>query len=115
MSTLDYALPGLLSLTDCVILGRNPMCPPELEPPWKEIDMRFLPVGQRDLEAGRKFWARRMCRGHEAFVCTALVPASDSALLWWDGHPDGAKSEVVCRETTPSLLMASLHFYVTSR
>ena len=80
VSTLDRALPEFLSLTDCAGPGRNPVCPPEFEPPWKEIDMSFLLVGERDLEEGRRFCGRWMCRGHEALVCPALVPAPDSAL-----------------------------------
>jgi len=80
VSTLDHALPEFLSLTDCARSGRNPICPPELKPPWKDIDMSFLPVEGRDLEAGRKFCARWICRGNEAIDHTALVPASDSAL-----------------------------------
>jgi len=78
---LDHALSEFLPLTDCAGPGCDPVCPPVFEPPWKEIDISFLLVGGRDLEVGRKFYARWVWRGHEAFVCTALVPASDSALL----------------------------------
>ena len=56
------------------------MCPPELEPPWKEIDMSFLLVGEHDLEEGRQFCVRWMCRGHEAIVCRPRSSVRFSAI-----------------------------------
>ena len=60
VSTPYRVLPEFLSLTDFVRPERDPVCPPEPEPPWKEVDMSLLLIGGRDLGAGRKFCARWM-------------------------------------------------------